>query len=553
MDDHLRDKDDLIGELTQLRRENPELESGWAAEICRRQECERQLLAQEGLAETAERLLKQREEESLELINSFTEGAWIVDRVAGTIKCSEKWAKRIGLDLVPEEERLPYVHTLSHPDDTAGCNSILYYMETKATSYNLEYRIKTVDCGYIWTQNRGKIVYNEQGQAVKVSGATFDITERKQAEDKRAKAEAELKKTLDLLEEKVAERTRQLAHERQRLLDVLETLPVNICLLTPDYEVRFANRAFRERFGESNGRHCYDYIFGYDKPCAGCRSFTPLETGQSLHWIFSAPDGSILDAYDYPFVDVDGSSLILEMNMDITEQKRLEAEMARLDRLNLIGEMAASIGHEIRNPMTAVRGFLQMLGSKPEYQGDSDYFELMIEELDRANAIITEYLGMARDKRVELHTRCLNSIITTISPVIQSDANLREMKLEFELSDIPQPLIDESEIRQMILNMARNGMEAMSMGSKLTIGTRPEANQVVLYIKDEGHGVNQDLMERLGTPFLTTKENGTGLGLPVCYSIAARHNARIDCETGPEGTTFYVRFPVPEQMRGIAG
>jgi PAS domain S-box-containing protein len=128
--------------------------------------------------------LKRKEKETLELIDSFTEGSsWIVDLVAGTIICSEKWAKRIGLDLVPEEEGLAYAHTLIHPDDTTGGNSISYYIEIGATRFDLEYRIKTVDSGYIWVKHRGKIVYNEQGQAAKVYGATFDITERKQMED----------------------------------------------------------------------------------------------------------------------------------------------------------------------------------------------------------------------------------------------------------------------------------------------------------------------------------------------------------------------------------
>lgn len=93
--------------------------------------------------------------------------------------------------------------------------------------------------------------------------------------------------------------------------------------------------------------------------------------------------------------------------------------------------------------------------------------------------------------------------------------------------------------------MVRNGMEAMSMQGTLTIGTMLEEENVLLYIKDEGHGLNPEVIEKLGTPFFTTKANGTGLGLAVCYSIAARHKAKIDFDTGSSGTTFYVRFPLP--------
>ena len=163
---------------------------------------------------------------------------------------------------------------------------------------------------------------------------------------------------------------------------------------------------------------------------------------------------------------------------DLTRQKMLEAELARLDRLNLIGQMAASIGHEIRNPMTTVRGFLQMLGSKPEYAEDLSFFELMIEELDRANGIISEFLGMARDKMVDLQPRCLDSVVKSLYPMIKSDANLREIDVRLDLRKPDQTLLDENEIRQLILNISRNAMEAMKDHGTLTIGTRQEGDEV---------------------------------------------------------------------------
>ena len=112
--------------------------------------------------------------------------------------------------------------------------------------------------------------------------------------------------------------------ERRRLFDVLETLPVMICLLTPDYHVSFANRSFRDRFGESQGRHCYEYCFGKTSPCEFCESYKVLETGRPHHWEVAAPDGSVIDAYDFPFTDADGTPMVLEMDIDVTEQKRAQ-------------------------------------------------------------------------------------------------------------------------------------------------------------------------------------------------------------------------------------
>lgn len=244
-------------------------------------------------------------------------------------------------------------------------------------------------------------------------------------------------------------------------------------------------------------------------------------------------------------LNIGGKPHLLNTTRDITEKKRYEKELARLERLYLVGEMAASIGHEVRNPMTVVRGFLQMLGFRESYAQDQFYFQLMIEELDRCNEIITEFLSLAKDKNVDLSPKYLDSIIKSLYPMIKSDANHRELGVTLDLNKPPAPFIDENEIRQLILNLARNGLEAMSPGETLTIGTGFEDNSILLLIKDEGKGFTPEMLDKIGTPFLTTKENGTGLGLAVCYSIAARHNAQIDVETTAQGTCFTVRFPLP--------
>lgn len=241
-------------------------------------------------------------------------------------------------------------------------------------------------------------------------------------------------------------------------------------------------------------------------------------------------------------IDINGEPCIISVLMDITELRKMEFEMDRLDRLNLVGEMAASIGHEIRNPLTTIRGFIQFIWENENYQQEKDYSDLMIEEIDRANSIITEFLSLARDKMVELEPTDLNSIIIKLLPLIQPKALSHDQNIKLEFSDLPDLLLDKKEIRQLILNLVNNGLEAMSSPGNVTIRTFIEDEQVVLAVQDQGHGIENELMDKLGTPFLTTKEQGTGLGLAVCYKIAARHNARIDIDTGSAGTTFYVRF-----------
>lgn len=227
---------------------------------------------------------------------------------------------------------------------------------------------------------------------------------------------------------------------------------------------------------------------------------------------------------------------------DIGERKQFEKEMSRLDRLNLIGQMAAGIGHEIRNPLTTVRGFLQLLSDKDNCLQYREFFNLMIDELDRANTIITEFLSLAKDRAIELEMKNINRIIEAILPLISSDAHESQININTDLAEVPELPVDEKEIRQLVLNLVRNGFEAMSSGGELFIRTYSEGDEVILSVQDQGNGIAEDILEKLGTPFFTTKDRGTGLGLAVCYSIAARHRAKIKVETGNSGTTFFVRF-----------
>lgn len=230
------------------------------------------------------------------------------------------------------------------------------------------------------------------------------------------------------------------------------------------------------------------------------------------------------------------------LGIDVTDRKRMEKEFARLDRLNLVGEIAASIAHEIRNPMTTVRGFLQLLARKPDQYENQSRFNTMIEELDRANSIITEFLTMAKNKAVQFKIANINTIISNLLPLIQAEALMSDKQIKTELQDIPDLLLDEKEMRQLLMNLCKNGLEATTSGGTVTIRTYLDNNEVILSIHDDGCGIPKKYLDNLGTPFFTTKESGTGLGLAVSYSIINRHKATVSVDTSPKGTTFYIRF-----------
>lgn len=234
---------------------------------------------------------------------------------------------------------------------------------------------------------------------------------------------------------------------------------------------------------------------------------------------------------------------VLRISSDITTQKHLEKELSRLDRLHIVGEMAAGMGHEVRNPLTTVRGFLQMLIRKNQYGHHAEYFTMMIGELDRANSIITEFLSLAKNKAINKQLQDLNDCILSLAPLLKAEGLLTNKYIKLELcGNLPRLLLDGAEIRQLILNLVRNGLEAMPIEGTITIKTFMDEAMVLLAIQDEGTGITADILEKMGTPFFTTKDQGTGLGLAICYNIAHRHNAIIKPLVHSTGTTFVVRF-----------
>ncbi|MBP2650946.1 MAG: sensor signal transduction histidine kinase [Firmicutes bacterium] len=224
-----------------------------------------------------------------------------------------------------------------------------------------------------------------------------------------------------------------------------------------------------------------------------------------------------------------------------------EKELDRLEQLKLIGELAAGIGHEVRNPLTIIRGFLQMFKAKKDLVEYTCYLEVMIQEIDRANSIITDFLNLSHNKDMAFELLNINDIINKLAPLIRADAFGLGKNINIDLGKVVAVSVDENSIRQCILNLLRNGLEAVGVNGTVTIKTFVQGERVVLAIKDNGSGIPAPIYAKLGTPFLTTKPHGTGLGLSICYRIAKHHDADIEVETSSEGTSFYVKFKIPNQ------
>ena len=366
---------------------------------------------------------------------------------------------------------------------------------------------------------------------------------RKKLEEEKDALTMEILRHQEHLEKMVDERTKDLATANQNVTSLIQSITDGFMVIDEEWRILYISNPHHMPEGflgrEMIGEIIWDVFpkaidtFWYKELHRSMENRTPahFETTSAYS------NDSWYDITIYPFDD--GVCSIVK---NITEKRNYENEMKRLSGLDLIGQMAAGISHEIRNPMTTVRGFLQLLNSKEDCNKYNEYFTLMIDELDRANSIITEFLSMGNTKSSDLKEMDLNAIIHDMEPLLHADAFNQNKKLQLETTEIPCLPLNRNEIRQLLLNLYRNGVEAMSEEKTITIKTCMEKNCVVLAVKDEGTGIKPEIMDKLGTPFFTTKDNGTGLGLGVCLAIAARHNAKIDIQTSSEGTTFLVIF-----------
>lgn len=229
---------------------------------------------------------------------------------------------------------------------------------------------------------------------------------------------------------------------------------------------------------------------------------------------------------------------------DITEYDRLRQEMNNLDRLNLIGQMAAGVAHEIRNPLTAVKGYLQFLQKKvPE--DIIEQFQIVLMELGHVEALITDFLSLARNKATEKRIANLNTITTEVVSLIQPEAIKRDLLLLINLSEeVTDQLLDAKQIRQVILNLSQNAFDAMDKHGVLRIQTMATDGTNTLLISDTGHGIPKEKLRRIFEPFYTTRETGTGLGLAICENMIKEHGGSIEVSSDPgKGTCFKITFP----------
>jgi two-component system sensor histidine kinase HydH len=248
-----------------------------------------------------------------------------------------------------------------------------------------------------------------------------------------------------------------------------------------------------------------------------------------------------------------GHILILR---DLVEVHRLQAEIRRQEKLAALGGLAAGVAHEIRNPLSSIKGLATYFGEKFAPQSeDRNLAQVMIQEVDRLNRVISELLEFARPTDIKRRPYDLNGLLQHCLQLVHQDAADKQIEIQSHLtSDLCRVDVDPDRMSQCILNLYLNAIEAMAPQGRLTVTSEQAVNQQVkIQIGDTGHGIAAPDLEQIFNPYFTTKSKGTGLGLAIVHKIVEAHDGHIQVESIPgEGTRFILTLPCRDQEQESA-
>ncbi|MFC5528785.1 ATP-binding protein [Cohnella yongneupensis] len=315
------------------------------------------------------------------------------------------------------------------------------------------------------------------------------------------------------------------------------------------YVNRHAERIFGCEIGEMLGKPLADYIVTADRERLGKEFFACGSYDHSVRFGVTAKNRAGEDIY----LELQASSAyhrgepaISGTLLDVTDSKLSEQRLIRSEKLSVIGQLAAGVAHEIRNPLTALKGFTQLLHKSADR--NRNYYEMMLTELERINYIVGEFVLLSKPNQWQRLVPCdMSRMLGDIVPIMQSQAIITNVTIQVEDDgQLPNVMCDVNQIKQVLINLMKNAIEAMPGGGMLDVRAREDnSGHVVIEVQDQGVGIPEEVIARLGEPFYTTKQSGTGLGLTVCFKIIQAHGGMLTLSSKPnEGTLAVVTLPV---------
>ncbi|MDP3732081.1 MAG: PAS domain S-box protein [Candidatus Omnitrophota bacterium] len=350
--------------------------------------------------------------------------------------------------------------------------------------------------------------------------STFrDITERKRAED-------------DL---------RRIKQQMEFILGVTNT---GLDIIDANFNMVYIDPEWSKVYGDYKGRKCYEYFMGRSEACPGCGVIKALETKKTVvsEEVLAKEGNRPIQVTTMPFQNEKGEWLAAEVNVDISERKKIE-ETSRLAQL---GNLVSAMAHEVNNPLMIISGNAQLcLMEEIESDTVKNNLKIIVQECRSAKDIIQRLLKFSRPSKGEVKEVDINKSVEAVVSIVEHQFKLVNVEIKRNyLKNLPLISVDEPQMQEVFMNLINNAAEAMPGGGAIIITTSLEGDFLRIDFKDTGCGMSEETKKKLPEPFFTTKEKGTGLGLAVCYGILKAHNGELKFESElNKGATATVLLP----------
>lgn len=456
----------------------------------------------------------------------------------------------LGMDI--KELTNKFVKDVTHPDDTeVDYQYLLQLVNGKINSYQMKKRYKRKNGHYVWGLLTASIIYDNQKKPQYILGQVQPIFDESSVGIKnRSYSNREVIEQYEKVLEELTE-----SEERYRLL--IEKSPDAI-IVHDGNKILLANGNAAKLYdadcsSELIGRSVHRFL--YEEELENIlNNFEITLNGENIPRYFENKNVTLKDeiidvAVTAYKIRYNGKMALQAIIRNVTEKNRMDYVLQKSEKLAVVGELAAAVAHEVRNPLTSIKGFIQLFAETKEF--NEKFVNITLEELKRVEEIIYEFLALAKPhkemkyEKVNIHEFVIKKVLT----LLESQALLKGIEIQTKFSDqIDEVECEANLIKQMLINIIQNGIEAINNKGKLRISTEKMKDDfIMIKVSDNGPGIPANKLSKLGEPFYSTKDKGTGLGLMTSLKIIQNHNGyvKIQSEVG-KGTDFYIFLPLQQ-------